>query len=46
MIWYNILDVITRKKTKFTMEQPHMLHILYCQYHAWWWPVAPFINMV
>ena len=25
-------------KTKFPMEQPHMLHILYCQCHACWCP--------
>ena len=31
---YHILDCIQQKKTKFTMEQPYMLPILYCQYHA------------
>ena len=28
--------VVQQKKIKFTMEQPFMLSILYCQYHACW----------
>ena len=32
------LDCVQKKKTKFTMEQPNMLPILYCQYHAYWCP--------
>ena len=30
-ILYHILDFVQQKKTKFTMEQPYMLPILYCQ---------------
>ena len=32
-ISYHILDFVQQKRTKFTVEQPYMLHILYCQYH-------------
>ena len=35
-ISYHILDFVQQKKSKFTMEQPYMLHIIYCQYHACW----------
>ena len=35
---YHILDFVQQKKTKFTMEQPYMLYILQCQYHACWCP--------
>ena len=37
-ILYHILDSVQQKKTKFIMEQPYMLPILYCQYHACWSP--------
>ena len=37
-ISYHILDFIQQKETKFTMEQPYMLPILSCQYHACWYP--------
>ena len=37
-ISYHILDCIQQKKTKFTMEEPHMLPILYCQCHVCWCP--------
>ena len=37
-ISYHILDFVQERKTKFTIEQPYMLHILYCQYHACWYP--------
>ena len=37
-ISYHILDFVQHKKTKFTMEQPYMLPILFCQYHACWCP--------
>ena len=33
---YHILDFVQQKKTRFTIEQPYMLPILYCQYHASW----------
>ena len=33
---YHILELVQQKKTKFTMEQPYMLPVLYCQYHACW----------
>ena len=32
-ISYHILDFV-QQKTRFIMEQPHILPILYCQYHA------------
>ena len=35
---YHILDFVKQKKTKFTMEQPYKLPILYCQYHVCWCP--------
>ena len=35
---YYILDFVQWKKTKFTMEQPYMLPITYCQYHSCWSP--------
>ena len=35
-ILYHILDSVQQKKTKFIMELPYMLPILYCQYHACW----------
>ena len=35
-ISYHILDFVQRKKTKFTMEQPYMLPVLYYQYHGCW----------
>ena len=34
----HILDFVHYKKTRFTMEQPFMLPILYCQYHSCWCP--------
>ena len=34
-IFHHILGFV-QQKTKFTMEQPYMLSILYCQYHACW----------
>ena len=34
---YHILDFMKQKKTKFTIQQPYMLPILYYQYHACWW---------
>ena len=37
-VLYHILDFVQRKKTRFTMEQPYMLPILYCQYHSCWCP--------
>ena len=37
-ISYHIFDFIQQKKPKFTMEQPYMLPILYCQNHACWCP--------
>ena len=36
-ISYHILDFV-QQKAKFTMVQPYMLPILYCQYHACWYP--------
>ena len=38
LILYYILDFVQQEKTKFTMEQPFKLPILYCQYHACWRP--------
>ena len=35
-ISYHILDFIQQKKIKVSMEQPYVLPILYCQYHACW----------
>ena len=35
-ILYHIFDFVQQKKTKFTMEQPYMLPIVYWQYHACW----------
>ena len=35
---YHMLDFIHQNKTKFTMKQPYILPILYCQYHACWCP--------
>ena len=35
-ISYLILDFIQQKKIKFSMEQPNMLSIQYCQYHVCW----------
>ena len=35
-ILYHIFDFVQQKKTKFTMEQPYMLPILYWQYRACW----------
>ena len=35
---YHILDFVQQKKTKFTVTQPYILPILYCQYHACWCP--------
>ena len=37
-ISYHTLDFVQQKKTKFIMEQPYMLPILYCQYYACWCP--------
>ena len=37
-ISYHFVDCIQQKKTKFTMEQPYMLPILCCRYHACWCP--------
>ena len=37
---YHILNFVLQKMTKFTMEQPYMLHILCSQYHACWCPGA------
>ena len=37
-ISYHVLDFVQQKKTKLTMQQPYMLHILYCQCHACWCP--------
>ena len=37
-ISYRILDFVQQRKTRFTMEQPYLLPILYCQYHACWCP--------
>ena len=37
-ISYHSLDFVKQKKTKFIMEQPYMLPILYCQYHVCWCP--------
>ena len=37
-VYHHILDFVQQKKIRFTMEQPHMLPILYCQYHACWCP--------
>ena len=37
-IAYYILDIVQQNKSKFTMEQPYILSILYCQYHACWCP--------
>ena len=34
----HIFDFIQQKKTKFTIKQPYMSLILYCQYHACWCP--------
>ena len=33
---YHILDRVQQKKTKFIMEQPYMLPILFCQYQPCW----------
>ena len=33
-ILYHTLDFVQQKKTKFTIEQPYMLPILWSQYHA------------
>ena len=35
---YHTLDFVQQKKTKFTMEQPCILPILYRQCHACWCP--------
>ena len=32
----HLFDFVQQKKTRFAMEQPHMLPILYCQYHVCW----------
>ena len=37
-ISYHILDFVQQKKTRFTMEQPHLFLMLYCQYHSRWCP--------
>ena len=37
-ILYHILDFVQQTKTRFTIEQPHMLPTLYCQYHSCWCP--------
>ena len=37
-ISYHILDCVQHNKTKLTMEQPYMMPILPCQYHAYWCP--------
>ena len=37
-ISYHTLDCIRQKKTKFTMDQPYTLPILFCQYHVCWRP--------
>ena len=37
-ILYHILDFIQLMNTKFTMEQPYILPILYCYYQACWCP--------
>ena len=37
-ISYPILDFVQQKKTRFTMKQPYLLPILYCQYHGCWCP--------
>ena len=36
-ISYHILDFVQQKKIQFTIEQPYMLPMLYCQYHACWY---------
>ena len=38
IISYHILVFVQQKNTRFTMEQPDMLSILYCQYHSCWCP--------
>ena len=35
---YHILDFVHQKKNTFTMEQPYVLPILFCQCHACWCP--------
>ena len=35
---YHILEFVQQKKTKFIVEQPYVLPILYSQYYACWWP--------
>ena len=35
-ILYFILDFSQQNEIKFTMLQPYLLHILYCQYHSCW----------
>ena len=35
-ILYHISEFVQQKKTNFTMGQPYMLLIPYCQYHACW----------
>ena len=35
---FPILDFVQQKKTKFAMEQPYILPIIYCQYLACWCP--------
>ena len=37
-ISYHSLDFVQQKETKFIMEQPYILPILYCQYYACWCP--------
>ena len=37
-ISYHILDCVQQKKATFTIEQPYILPILYCQYHSYWCP--------
>ena len=34
----HFVSYLQQKKAKFTMEQPYMLPILYCQYHVSWCP--------
>ena len=49
-ISYQSLDLVQKKKTKVTMDQPYMLLTIYCQYHVcwchghqqtWYWPNKP-----
>ena len=35
---YHILDFVQQKKNRFIIKQPHMLPILYYQYHVSWCP--------